>query len=114
MAVAWILGCVLLLGAATPHAPAEEHGGSLQSFEIDCAAQHPGDPAHFEGSHPETHPACVACLLQIQGGSLLTPPAPLPGLLPGEAVASRPERSIIPAFTVPGPARAPPALVSSL
>jgi hypothetical protein len=109
-----MLGCVLLLGALTPHSPAEEHGDSLQSFEIDGAAQHPGDPAHFEGSRPETHPACPACLLHVQTSSLVTPPAPLHGLLPGEAVALRPERSIIPAFTVPGPARAPPVSSPSL
>lgn len=112
--VAWFLGCALLLGAVAPHAPSEGHAESLQAFEIDGAAQHPGDPAHFEGSRPETHPACLACLLHLQSSSLLTPPAPLPGLLPGETVAALPVRLTAPAFSVPGPARGPPAAHSSL
>ncbi|HEX2641524.1 MAG TPA: hypothetical protein VHU81_00925 [Thermoanaerobaculia bacterium] len=112
--VAWFLGCVLLLGSVAPHAPAEEHTDSLQAFEIDGAAQHPGDPAHFEGSRPETHPACQACLLHLQGSSLLTAPAPLPGLQPGAAVAVRPEPSPSAAFQILRPARGPPASPSSL
>jgi hypothetical protein len=108
------MGCALALGGLTPHAPAEEHTDSLQGVEIDGAAQHPREPSHFEGSRPEVHPVCAACLLQIQGSSLLTPLAPLPGVQQGEALAVRPVPHAAAPFQVPGPARAPPALPSSL
>jgi hypothetical protein len=111
--VAWIMGCALVLGGLTPHAPAEEHADSLRGVEIDGAAQHPRDPSHIEGSRPEVHPACAACLLQIQGSSLLTPLAPLPGLQPGAAVAVQPRPHVSPPVQVPGPARAPPVPSSS-
>lgn len=108
------MGCALIFGGLTPHAPSEEHAAPfLQGIEFDGAAQHPREPAHIEGSRSETHPACPACLLHIQGSSLVMAPTPLPGLQPGEAVTLRPGQLLSPAFLVLRPARAPPVLSSS-
>jgi hypothetical protein len=117
--VAWLMGCALILGGLTPHAPSEEHAspflqGTEFGIEFDSAAQHPREPIHLEGSRPESHPACPACLLHIQGSSLVRSPAPLPGLQPGEAVALRLGPSLSPPFLILRPARGPPVLSSSL
>lgn len=111
--VVWTMGLLVLFGVVAPHARGAEHNESPVGVEIDGAAQHPTAPLHFEASHPEIHPACPVCLLQIQGRPLLALPAipPVPLYSGGvstfvEHVASLPSPCL-------GPARAPPALSAS-
>lgn len=108
------MGMVLAFGTAAPHAPTAEHTDSPTGVEIDRSARHPGEPVHLESAEPEFHPGCAVCLLQLQSGSSLPVPAALPtpapvGEIPaaGNAVAAH-------LTTESGPARAPPALSTSL
>lgn len=111
--IALTMGALLFFGVVAPHAPGGEHNGSPVGVEIDGAAQHPKAPLHFEASHPENHPACPVCLLQIQGRSLLSLPAIPPVPLHSGAVSTLVEHRASLSSPHLGPARAPPALSAS-
>src|SRR3954454_10742679 len=75
-----LLACLgLVLGMAAPHDLAAEQAGTAAKAEIAESAIHPGAPAHFEDAELKVPPPCIACLLQIQSGIVLShPPSALP------------------------------------
>jgi hypothetical protein len=98
------------LDLVAPHDAMSERSGAPVGVEVEEAARHPGDPLHVEASETEYHPACAACLVQIQTGSVLALLAlAAPAFFPTGEVAGLAES---PAFfrALPlVPARAPPA-----
>lgn len=107
--LALAVGLALAAGVVVPHAPIVEHSGSPSGVEIDRSARHPGEPVHFESSQIEHHPACGACLLQVQGGSYLAAPSARPVPIPLGTLPVLAEQVVPKAAVDLGPARAPPA-----
>lgn len=107
-----LLACLgLVLGMAAPHDLAVEQAGTAAKAEIAESAVHPGAPAHLEDAELKLHPPCLACLLQIQSGIVLShPPAALPPLARDAGVAFRLQQLASRDLSLRGPARAPPAL----
>ena len=107
--LALALGLAMAAGVAVPHAPVAEHSGTPSGVEIDHGARHPGEPIHVESSQIQHHPACGACLLQLQGGSSLAVPAALPVPVPLGTLPFLGEQTVPKAAVDLGPARAAPA-----
>ncbi|MFL6195230.1 MAG: hypothetical protein ACJ75H_13730 [Thermoanaerobaculia bacterium] len=105
-----LTGLALALSAAFPHDMAAEQAGNLVRAEIAVNAVHPGSPAHFEASDIQIHPPCLACLLQLQTGTVLgRPSASPPPLRTGDRFAALTEQAPAQKPSRVGPARAPPA-----
>jgi hypothetical protein len=100
-----------LVGMAAPHDLAVEDAGSVARVEVTENAIHPRSPAHFETAELKLHPACVACLLQAQTGTVLChlPSAQKPLARDGGLIL-RSQRLATGEIPLTGPARAPPVL----
>lgn len=108
-----VTGVALGMASVSPHDPAEEVTGRLGPVEIAKSAVHPEAPAHFESAEVEIHPGCVACLAQLQTGSIpIFLPAGLPVLLENGAIAASTDQSFSLESRRLGPARAPPSVLS--
>ena len=117
--VTLVASLALCLGVLSPHDAVSEGSGEgsgrPQAVEIASGAHHPGQPVHIESSPIEIHPACLACLFQLQTSSTLLPSR---GILPAliRTAAVTPPATAELAFVAPrlGPARAPPSPLVSL
>lgn len=105
------LVALLALGAGTfaLHDPWSERPGAPAEVAIEEAAQHPEEPIHFEASHVADHPACGACLAQIQTPSAPGRPERAAPLLPpaGSVIGPVHTRPLCPTISSV-PSRAPP------
>jgi hypothetical protein len=107
-----LTGLAVALGAAFPHDDAPT--GQLEKLtrtEVAVNAVHPGSPAHFEASEVRVHPPCLACLLQLQNGTVLgKPPAAPPTAQTDDGFAALADQAPVQKPSRVGPARAPPAV----
>jgi hypothetical protein len=112
---AWVAVFALGAGVVAFHDPVSERPGAPERVEVEEAARHPHEPVHFEASALAAHPACVACLVQLQTGSTIARPAPAgPVLLTAGALVSPAARPVLSRVSSRLPARAPPSLSASL